>query len=179
MNKDLLLIPILASFVLTIFVTYELIEYLDYKSAFDKLELYHLEQDEKQIKILTHNKKEYYITEYYNEELNHQIINILFKYKSKYYKLREITYCDYNNIAIKENELYLHCIGRDGNIAKYTINNFMVEKESIKLKYDNIPKIYEYNIDVDKVDERYIYISDPSSNKKAVCNLITLICEYQ
>ena len=78
-----------------------------------------------------------------------------------------------------ENELYLHCTGRDGNIAKYTIKNFMVEKESIKLNYENISSIYEYNVNVDKVDERYIHITDPSSNKKAICNLITLICEYQ
>ena len=31
----------------------------------------------------------------------------------------------------------------------------------------------------DKVDERYIHISDPSSNKKARCDLITRICEYK
>lgn len=179
MNKDLILIPILASFVLTIFVTYELIEYLDYQGALKKLELYNLEKEEKQLKIIKHNKKEYYITEYYNEEQNLKNINILFKYKSKYYKLREITYCDYDNVAIKENELYLHCIGRDGNIAKYTINNFMVEKESIKLNYENISSIYEYNVNVDKVDDRYIHISDPSSSKKAKCDLITRICEYK
>lgn len=86
---------------------------------------------------------------------------------------------------IKNNELYIHCIGKYGDIIKYTLNKKNIKKEILKFNYENTPNISQLHIIIDNIDDEYIYLSsvvkindniDEGENVK--CSLQTKICIY-
>ena len=180
MKQDLLIIPIIIIIIITIFGSYKLIELSSYNSRISSLERYTYKQDEKNIKKINYNKKEYIITNYLPKEQTYTNLNILFKNKEKYYLLKEIEKCDAdtNTTYTKDNEIYIHCIGKEGNINKYTINEFEITEELLVLSYDNVPKLSELHVIVEKIDNHDIYIKSLDTKAKCTINQYKYICEY-
>ena len=180
MKQDLLIIPIIIIITITIFGSYKLIELSSYNSRISNLERYTYKQNEKSIKNINYDKKEYIITNYLPEEQTYNNLNILFKNKENYYLLKEIEKCDAdtNTIYTKSNEIYIHCIGKEGNINKYTINEFEITEEVLVLSYDNVPKISELHVTIEKIDNDDIYIKSLDKKAKCTINQYQYICEY-
>lgn len=178
MKDEMIMIIIIIIFILSGIFSYLLIKEIDYKTALSNIEKYTIKGNEKILDKLTYNKKEYIITKIQNKET----INILFKYHKQYYRLKKISSCLCNDIFIKDNEMYLHCIGLDDYIEKYIINNLYIEHERIRIFYDQVPNLSEYLVKVEKVDDKYIYIKSTAYNilepDKARCSLTTRECEY-
>lgn len=185
MRKAFLFI-ILFIFIFPIFVFY-LIFYFDEKSSIEKLEKYNFKKREEKLKSMHYKKREYVITMYYDETL-HTNLNILFMKKDKFYLLEHIEKCDisrdHSNMYIKNNNIYIHCIGQVGNILEYKIDDFNVEKDIRYLNYKSTPNISQLHIGIDKVNNKYIYLSslkiDDSKEEggRVKCNLSNNKCSY-
>ena len=142
-----------------------------------------LPDEEIQNEIIYKNYK-YIITKYYNNTTSYSHHNILLKNNNKYYILETLNSCDINSY-IKNNEIYIHCIGKYGDIIKYILNKKNIKKEILKFNYENTPNISQLHISIDNIDEEYIYLSsvvkindniDEGENVK--CSLQTKICIY-
>lgn len=186
----LLIIIIIVSFICAIVVgTYIFISKNITKEKLSKLEEYDFVEYEKQIKSFEYKGKKYLISRYYDDTSSWSHLNILLKYKDKYYRLENITKCDSTedgeNIFVDENNIYIHCIGKAGNILKYSINNTTVDKDTLTFNYDNASNISQIHITIDKVDKDYIYLvslvkNDPSEAKglRVKCSLSNYVCSY-
>lgn len=134
MKKNFLIISIIILISLFSFTTYQLIKLFDYKSSLSNLEKYTFFNDEKIIKKLEYNNKNYIISRYYDNISSWSHLNILLKNKDNYYILKNIKNCDTvddgSNLYIKDNVIYIHCIGKEETIDKYSINDLDVEKKA-------------------------------------------------
>ena len=104
---------------------------------------------------------------------------------NKYIEENEICKNTDKSSIIKDDVLYVHCIGEEGNILKFTINNGKVGKEVINLNYTNTPNISQLHIQIDDVDEDYIYLKSAVKNNDSIkegefvkCLLSSKCCEY-
>ena len=72
--------------------------------------------------------------------------------------LGSIKKCDTNSF-IDNNKIYVHCIGKNGNINRYIINDTKINKDTIKLDYSDTPNISQIHLKIDNIDNKYIYLS--------------------
>jgi CRISPR/Cas system CMR-associated protein Cmr5 small subunit len=86
---------------------------------------------------------------------------------------------------IKNNEIYIHCIGKKGDILKYTIDDYKLEKDIMELDYKDAPNISQIHILIDGADNDYIYLRSNVKNNDSIkegefvkCLLSTKKCEY-
>ncbi len=161
-KKFFLFSIIVVLFSLFVFTFYQLIKFIDYKSSLSHLKKYQLVENEIIIKNFQYQNQNYVISKYYNSGTwSH--LNLLLKYKNTYYILKNIKNCDTiddgSNLYIKENDFYIHCIGKPDIIDKYTVNKFTVEQETMNFNFDNTPNISQLHMLIDAVDDRYIYLS--------------------
>lgn len=185
------ILSILITFALIVLFTfgiYKGIEYLDYKSSISNLEKYTFSSNEKIVKSFKYNKYNYLLTMYYDDTSSWSHLNLLLLDNEEYYLLKNIQKCDSSvegrNLYLKDNEIYIHCIGKMGDIDKYILDKINIKKETFKLNYDNVSNISQLHIGVDKVDDEYIYLSsfrlDSSiaDGEQVKCSLKNKICEY-
>lgn len=182
MKKDLIIIPILIMLIISPILMYKAIDTLAYNSRKSHLEKYTLKENEQQLKNIKYENQEYILTNYQVEDQSYPNINILFKDKKNYYLLKEIKSCDASvkdkSIYIKDNEIYIHCIGKKGNINKYTINEFNILEETLLLNYKNVPAISELHVTIKKVDTNNIYINSLGTKAKCSFRNYSYKCEY-
>ncbi len=174
---------------LFIFSTYKFIEYMYYRSSLSNLEKYTFIENEKTVKSFEYDNQSYVISKYHDHSSSWSHLNLLLKDKNDYYILESIKKCDTvddgTNLYIKDNELYIHCIGKEGVIDKYVINDLNIEKETIYFNFKNTPNISQLHMGIDNVDDRYIYLSSPfkvdatiKDEPKVKCSLIDRKCLY-
>ena len=185
------ILSILITFVLIVLFTfgiYKGIEYLDYKSSISNLEKYTFSSNEKIVKSFKYNKYNYLLTMYYDDTSSWSHLNLLLLDNEEYYLLKNIQKCDSSvegrNLYLKDNEIYVHCIGKKGDIDKYTLDKINVKKETFNFNYDDTPNISQLHINIDKVDDNYIYLysfkvdSLIKEGEKVKCSLKNNTCEY-
>ena len=189
MKKILLTISFIIITILLLISAYKLTEYLDYKTVLSKLENYKLIDNEKIVKSFNYDKHNYVITKYYDNKSSWSHVNILLRDKKDFYVIEKIKNCDVvddgSNLYVYNNDIYFHCIGKYGDIEKYTLKKFYMDKSILKFNYDKTPNISEIHMGIDKVNDRYIYLSSPvkknsldKNEPKVKCSIKTLICEY-
>lgn len=190
MKKKIILIPTVIILIpLFIFSTYQFIKFIDYKSVLSGLEKHTFKEDEITIKTFEYNNKNYVISRYYENSSSWSHLNLLLKDSNNYYILKNIKNCDTvdsgKNLYLKDNELYIHCIGKEGIIDKYIINDLIAEKETINFSFKNTPNISQLHIGIDKVDNEFIYLSSPfkvdptiKDNPEVKCSFKDKICLY-
>lgn len=183
MKKNFLIISIIILISLFSFTTYQLIKLFDYKSSLSNLEKYTFFNDEKIIKKLEYNNKNYIISRYYDNISSWSHLNILLKNKDNYYILKNIKNCDTvddgSNLYIKDNVIYIHCIGKEETIEKYSINDLDVEKENINFNFENTPNISRLHILIDNVDDNYIYLSSPFKVDNNIVDKPNVKCSFK
>ena len=183
MKKNFLIISIIILILLFSFIVYQLINFFDYKSSLSNLEKYVFVNNEKIIKSFEYNNKNYIISRYYNNSSSWSHLNLLLKNKDNYYILKNIKNCDTidegSNLYVKNNVIYIHCIGKEGTIDKYSINDFDVNEENINFNFENTPNISKLHILIDKVDDNYIYLSSPFKVDNSVVDKPNVKCSFK
>ena len=185
------ILSVLITFALIVLFTfgiYKGIEYLDYKSSISNLEKYTFSSNEKIVKSFKYNKYNYLLTMYYDDTSSWSHLNLLLLDNEEYYLLKNIQKCDSSvegrNLYLKDNEIYIHCIGKMGDIDKYTLDKINVKKETFNFNYDDTPNISQLHINIDKVDDKYIYLysfkvdSLIKEGENVKCSLKNNTCEY-
>lgn len=185
------ILSILITFALIVLFTfgiYKGIEYLDYKSSISNLEKYTFSSNEKIVKSFKYNKYNYLLTMYYDDTSSWSHLNLLLLDNEEHYLLKNIQKCDSSvegrNLYLKDNEIYIHCIGKMGDIDKYILDKINVKKETFNFNYDDTPNISQLHINIDKVDDNYIYLysfkvdSLIKEGEKVKCSLKNNTCEY-
>ncbi len=189
MKKSILIFTVIILIPLFIFAIYKFIEYIDYKSSLSNLTKYKFIENEKIIKSFEYENNSYAISKYYDNSSSWSHLNLLLKDKNNYYILKNITKCDTaddgNNIFVKDNEIYIHCIGKTGNINKYSIDKFNIKEELLQFNYNNTPNISQLHIKIDDIDNNFIYLSSVfkvdntiKDNPKVKCSFTNKNCVY-
>lgn len=190
MKKIFLIILLVISFAfLFILGIYKMIEFINFKNSISNLENHIFIHSEKIVKEFEYNNNYYVISRYYDDSSSWRHLNLLLKYNENYYVLKNINNCDTvedgSNIFILNNEIYIHCIGKLGDIYKYSINDFNIDEEIMKFNYDNTPNISQLHINIDNVDNDYIYLSSPfkvdntiKDSPRVKCSLKDRECIY-
>lgn len=170
--------------ILIVLLTYVILKIFVSKYELSKLEKYKMKSNETIKEDFSYKDRNYLLTNYYKSDSSYAYNNILFFNKDKYYLLEKIDKCDASTY-IKDNNIYIHCIGKSGDILKYTINKYYIEKETIKFNYKLVNNISRTHITITNVDNDYIYLKsvvkkdDYLNTKDTVrCSLSTNICEY-
>ena len=176
MNKKIV-ISIVIVLLLVLFIVIKVI------TSSNGLEKYELLKDEIVLKEFTYNKKKYVLTSYYDDKNSYATNNILIKNNKDYYYLGKIDKCDMSYL-IDKNNIYVHCIGKEGNILKYDINN-LEELEILDFDYTNTPNISQIHINIEKVDKKYIYLKsnvkideNVAEGEHVKCSFKDKKCEY-
>lgn len=173
----IILIPLL------IFVMYQLIKVLDYKKSLSDLEKYTFVDNEVIIKELEYNGKKYVISRYYNNSSSWSHLNLLLKDNDTYYILKNIKECDTlddgSNLYVKDNTIYIHCIGKEKVIDKYLISDFDVTHETISFNFENTPNISQLHIIIDNVDNKYIYLSSSFKVDNTIKDKPNVKCSFK
>lgn len=189
MKKKYLIILMIILILTISFIIYQAVEFLDYKDSLSNLEKYIPVDNEIIIKKLQYNNKNYVISRYYDTSSSWSNLNLLLKNNDSYYILKNIKKCDTvkdgKNLYVKDNVIYIHCIGKEGFIDKYLINDFDVLKETINFNFQNTPNISQLHIAIDNVDDEYIYLSSPAKVDNTIkdkpnvkCSLESKRCDY-
>ena len=183
MKKKILIISLIILIPLFSFIMYQVIKYLNYKSSLSSLKKYIFVSNETTIKNLEYDNKNYVISRYYDDSSSWSHLNILLKNNDTYYVLENIKKCDTvdngSNLYVKDNVIYIHCIGKEGIIDKYLINDFSVEKETISFNFKNTPNISQLHIGIDKVDDENIYLSSPFKVDNTVKDNPNVKCSFK
>lgn len=162
-KKIIITISVMLLIILFCIGSYKLIEFLDFKSSISNLEKHTLLSNEKIVKKFEYNGNDYAISMYHDDSSSWSHLNLFLKYNKEYYVLKNIKKCDTvedaNNLYILNNEIYIHCIGKIGNISKYSINDFNVEEEVLEFNYNETPNISQLHMGIDTIDNNYIYLS--------------------
>ena len=162
-KKIIIIISIILLFILFFIGSYKLIEFLDFKSSISNLEKHIFLSNEKIVKEFEYNGNDFAISRYYDDSSSWSHLNLFLKYNKEYYVLKNIKKCDtaldISNLYVLNNEIYIHCIGKIGNINKYLINNFSVEEKLLKFSYKETPNISQLHMGIDNIDNNYIYLS--------------------
>ena len=154
-----------------------------------KLEKHTLTSGEKILQEFEYENDKYVVVKYYDDTSSWSHLYILFNTRNQYYILKDIKKCDCvdsgNNIYVKNNAIYIHCIGKDGDVLEYIVNDMSVEENIRHLDYQYTPNISQYHLEIDKVDEQYIYLSSfkldtmLEDGDKVKCSLKDNICYYE
>lgn len=168
---------------LFVFIGYQIIKVLDYTSSIASLEKYKFIDGEKVIKSLNYDNKNYIISKYYDTSSSWSSLNILLKNNDDYYILKTIKKCDTpddgSNLYIKNNEVYIHCIGKGNNIEKYTINKLITSKETLNFDFTNTPNISQMHMTIDSIDNECIYLSSPFKVDNTVLDEPKVKCSFK
>ena len=163
---------------------YKFIETFDNKASVKTLDKYKLSDGEKIQDKFIINNREYVVTTYKDEKKPYSQHNILLKYEDQYYSLDQIPECDMSSY-LSDNNLYVHCIGKKGNILKYTFIDINVDKTELDLNYINTPNISQEHIIIDLVGKKNIYLSSSvkvdenvSEGERVKCSLENNTCSY-
>ncbi len=175
MKKKILIITFI---ILLIFIV---VKKINYKYTLTSLEKYELVENESIIKKINYNNKEYIISKYYDNTSSWSNLNILLR-DNDYYILKKIKKCDTlddaSNLFVNNNEIYIHCIGKV-EIDKYTITNLNVAQEKIKFNFENTPNISQLHMTIDKVGNKYIYLSSPSKVDNTIKDAPKVKCSFK
>lgn len=170
--------------IIIVLITFIIIKNTSPNNKGANLEKYTLLSNETITSEFKYKSKKYILTSYYNNTNSYAYNNLLLKEDNKYFLLKSIDKCNMS-FYIYNNEIYIHCIGRSGNILKYIIDENNVKEEFIKLNYEDTPNISQIHITIDKVDNKYIYLKSNVKNiesikegKSVKCSLSTKQCEY-
>ena len=169
--------------VLVFLTVYVIFNSVILRSEISKVEKYKLLKNEKIVEKFTYNKYHYVITTFNEKDKDYASNNFLVKYNGKYYYLDTFTDCDMSMFA-KDNNLYVHCIGYDGNIVKFRFFGTRVFNEVIEFNYIKAPNIDQKKIEVTKVTDKYIYLKSKKKDDsvkegtKVKCSLETFMCTY-
>ena len=189
MKKIIIIILVPIMIFLTAILSYKVIKEIHHKKEISKLEKYSIKKTEKIITEFKIKNQNYLIIKYYDQTSSWSHLNILLKEKNNYYKIENINKCDTldngKNIYIKENKIYIHCIGQKGNIIEYKINNTKLSKNIIEFNYDNTSNISQLHMTIDKIDDNYIYLSSSvkinnsiKEGEKVKCSFKENKCSY-
>lgn len=184
--KVIIILALIPALFLGIF---KLIEHYDYKNTKEKLDKYEFVKDEKIVKEFKHKNYNYVITKYYGDNSSWSNLNILLKDKEEYRALTSIEKCDTlddgKNLYVRNNNIYIHCIGKTGDILNYKLNGASVSNETLFMNYSETPNISLIHITIDKVDDDDIYMEssvknndDEKSSEKIKCSLSSKKCVY-
>lgn len=183
MKKKILIISLIILIPLLSFIMYQIVKYLDYKSSLSSLEKHIFTNNETIITTLEYNNKTYVISRYYDVSSSWSNLNLLLKNNDTYYVLENIKKCDTvdngSNLYVKDNTIYIHCIGKTGVIDKYLLNGIYVEKETIVFNFKNTPNISQFHIGIDKVDDKYIYLSSPFKADNTIKDKPNVKCSFK
>lgn len=146
-------------------------------STLNSFPKYKLIDNEEVLMDLNYNNYNYIITKYYDNTSSWSHINFLLKENNKYYLLKNIKKCDVekNHVKSMNNQLYVHCVGKNDN----TIDKYIFDK--LNIKYEkllfNMDKAYVSNVHfiIESVNDDYIYISD-ALEMEAKCSFKTRKC---
>ncbi len=178
MKKLIFIIIFIPLFVI---VLYKFIEYIDYNSLLSNIEKYTFKENEKILKKFKYNNQNYIISKYTDKISSWGHLNILLKNNNDYYILKNIKKCDTvdegTNLYIKNNEIYIHCIGKV-IINKYIINNLNIEQENLNFDFKNTPNISQLHMNIDNVDNEYIYLSSPFKKDNTVNDEPRVKCSF-
>ena len=185
MKKNSIKLIIVALILLIPISTYYLIDYLHNKSMINTLEKYTILDNEKIINEFTYDNNNYLITMYYDDTSTYSHINILLKQKSDRLLIDTIRSCDSSesNTYVLDNKIYIHCIGKMGDIKVYTLEDYKLTHNILELDYSQTPNLSQLHILIDKVDKDNIYLysyvnADSEISNKIKCSLHTKKCEY-
>lgn len=185
MNKNTITLIIICLILLIPISTYFLIDYLNNQSMINTLKKYTIKDDEKIINEFTYDNKNYLITTYHVEDQTYTNVNILLKQKSDRLLIDTIRECDSSesNNYVLDNKIYIHCIGKGGDIKVYTLDNYKLTHNILDLNYSKTPNLSQLHLLIDKVDKEYIYLYsyvtlDNTKPYKIKCSLNTKKCEY-
>ena len=172
------------SIILIAFLLILLLVVMPYNNL-SKLEEYNLLSDEAITAEFKIKNKTYVLTTYQNSNTSYAYNNLLLKYKDNYYLLERIDKCDMSYL-VEDNNIYIHCIGKKGDILKYTINGENVKNEVLEFNYKNTPNISQIHIVIDKVDNEYLYLKSAVKKDDSIkegehikCSLSNKICKYE
>ena len=181
------LISIGVSLLILLFVflgVYYIFNMMIMKSELSSVEVYKLKKDEKIEKKFKYDRHNYVITSFHEEGKDYAQNNFLIKYNNKYYYLDSFTDCDMSAL-VKDNYMYVHCIGYSGNITKFKFYNTKVINELIEFNYNDTPNISQRQITISKVTDKYIYLESKvkkdeniKEGNKVRCSFDTFKCEY-
>ena len=132
-------------------------------SELSKLEGYKLKKTEEINKTFKYGRFNYVITSYYEDGKTYAQNNFLVKHNNKFYYMDSFTDCDMSSY-VKDNFMYVHCIGYSGNIVKFKFYGTKVFNEVLEPSYNDTPNISQRHIELDRVTDKYIYLK--SSVKK-------------
>lgn len=185
MKKTTISLIILCLVLLFPISTYFLIDHLYNNSMIDSLEKYKIHDDEKIINEFTYDNNNYLITMYYVDKQTYSNVNILLKQKSDRLLIDTISECDSSesNTYVLDNKIYIHCIGKVGDIKVYTLEDYKLTHNILELDYSKTPNLSQLHILIDKVDKDYIYLYshvtlDSTKPAKIKCSLHSKKCEY-
>lgn len=149
--------------VLVFFTVYYTFNTIIMKGEIAKIEEYKFVKGEKIDKEFKFNKYHYVLTNFKEDGKDYNSNNFLVKYQGKYYYMDSFTDCDMSSY-VKDNFMYVHCIGYTGNIVKFKFYGTKVFNEVLEPSYNDTPNISQRHIELDKVTNKYIYLK--SSVKK-------------
>lgn len=185
MKKTTIRLIILCLVLLFPISTYFLIDHLYNNSMINSLEKYKIKDNEKIINEFTYDNNNYLITMYYVDKQTYSNVNILLKQKSDRLLIDTIYECDSSesNTYVLDNKIYIHCIGKMGDIKVYTLENYKLTHNILELDYSKTPNLSQLHILIDKVDKDNIYLysyvnADSEISNKVKCSLHTKKCEY-
>lgn len=176
---SIILVSIIVIFGLGMFGIYQFIDWLIYQESFSQLPIHAITENEKIIRTFDYDGFHYMITKYYDDTSSWSHLNILLQNQDHYYLLQNIMQCDTlnqgENLYIKDNQLYIHCIGKPGNIDQYSFDGVEVKHNVLNFDYENTPDISEIHLIIDGIDSDFIYLS---ANQKIKCYLKDKSCQY-
>lgn len=185
MKKNTIKLIILVLILLIPISSYYLVKYLNHQSLINNLEKYTILDNEKIINEFTYNNNNYLITMYYDDTSTYSHINILLKQKSERLLIDTIKECDSSesNTYVLNNKIYIHCIGKSGNIDIYTLDKYKLTHDTLKLDYSKTPNLSQLHLLIKKVDKNNLYLYsyitiDNKKENKIKCSLKTKKCEY-
>ena len=182
-KKFLTLLSIITFIILCSLGAYKLVEFVYYKSSISNLKKYTFASNEKIVKTFEYNENNYVISMYYNDTSSWSHLGLLLKVKQNYYLLEDIKKCDTiedgYNLYVLNNEIYIHCIGKEGNVDKYSIDNFYVKKETLNFYYKDTPNISQLHMGIDKVDNDFVYLSSPFKVDNTINDKPRVKCSFK
>ena len=183
MKKKFLIISMIIIIPLFSIIMFQLIKFLNYNSTLFSLEKHIFLDNEITIKSLEYDNKNYVISKYFDDSSSWSHLNLLLKNNDTYYILEKIKSCDTvddgDNLYVKDNIIYIHCIGKKGIIDKYLIKDLDVKKETINFNFKNTPNISQLHIGIDNVDNEYIYLSSPFKVDNTIKDKPNVKCSFK
>lgn len=175
----IILISIIVIFAFGLFGIYQLIEWIVYEQSLSQLSQHDIKENEKIVRTFDYDGFHYMITKYYDDTSSWSHLNLLLQNQGNYYLLKNILRCDTldqgENLFVKDNQLYIHCIGKSGNIDQYSFDGVEVKHNVLDFDYENTPDISEIHLTIDGVDSDFIYLS---ANQKIKCYFGDKSCQY-